>query len=179
MKPKIIKNFASDQELQELNNWCINNHKNRLLFRDANMGEKNTRLTTRYSDNIKFSFPEVATSVRQRIIDQLVITDYKTPPFHDGIVCGIGFEGGTIYEHLDPVWHDNTYTLHCNIISQKSLSGGTTIIDGTEYETEPNDLLCYPVSELKHSVTEIHGSVPRILWVFGFSVPKNFTVGES
>jgi 4-hydroxy-3-methylbut-2-enyl diphosphate reductase IspH len=90
------------------------------------------------------------------------------PGYCHGMVNGIGFENGSIYEHVDPIYIPNTVTIHCNIISQKSEGGGITYIDEIKYETDETDVLIYPVSKIKHSVDKIVGDVPRILWVFGF-----------
>jgi hypothetical protein len=169
--PTIIRNFITEVERDELNKWCLDNYKNPKLFRDANMGKKNTRLTTRYSHKNDLIFPDISYKIRNRIITRLEITNSLVPDFKDGIVCGIGFNSGDIYKHTDPIWYPDTFTLHCNIISQKPKSGGITIIDEIEYETNETDLLCYPVSELPHSVNEIQGDTERILWVFGFSIP--------
>jgi hypothetical protein len=171
INPIIIRNFITDEMKLELNNWCLENYKNTKIFKDADMGKKDTRLTTRYTTDDTLIFPNVAYDIRNKIIKELNITKSFIPNFKDGIVCGIGFDSGDIFPHKDPVWFPHTYTLHCNIISQKPKSGGITFIKGLEYETNENDLLCYPVSELPHSVNEIHGDIPRILWVFGFSIP--------
>lgn len=170
--PTIIKNFITEIERDELNKWCLDNYKNSKLFTDPNMGKKGTRLTTRFTPKNSFTFPDVAHKVRSKIIEHLGIENSLIPPYKDGIACGIGFDSGDILEHKDPVWYPGTYTLHCNIISQKPTSGGITIINGIEYETNETDLLCYPVSELPHSVNEIQGNIERILWVFGFAVPR-------
>jgi hypothetical protein len=170
-RPTVVRNFITEAERNELNTWCLDNCKDPGLFRDANMGKKNTRLTTRYTQKDTLIFPDIAYTIRKRIIEHLEITNFLVPDFKDGIVCGIGYNSGDIYEHKDPVWYPGTYTLHCNVISQKPEAGGVTIIEGIEYETNETDLLCYPVSELPHSVNEIQGDTERILWVFGFSIP--------
>jgi len=166
MRPIILKNFIDKYTVEQLNKWTIDNYTKE-FFRDANMGKPGTRLTTRYSHN--FEFPDIAYKVKDKIISTLGIK-FLEPAYKDGIVSGIGFEGGSIFEHIDPTWHPNTYTMHCNIISQKSIDGGITYIERIPYETDPTDLLLYPVSTLSHYVDEIKGNIPRILWVFGFSV---------
>jgi len=166
MKPRVIKNFIDEYTIEQLNKWTMGNYTNE-FFKDANMGIPGTRLTTRYSHN--FEFPHIAYKIKEKIISTLGIK-FQEPDYKDGMVNGIGFEGGSIFEHIDPVWYPDTYTVHCNIISQKSTSGGITYIEGVPYETDPADLLIYPVSSLSHYVDEIKGSIPRILWVFGFSV---------
>jgi hypothetical protein len=170
--PFIIKNFASEDEIEQLNLWTINNYKKH-FFLDANMGIPGTRLSTRYfNDCSQLNFPKETFSIKQRIINVLDLKNFKMPGFCHGIVNGIGFNDGDIYEHTDPVWHENTYTLHCNIISQKPEVGGVTYIEGEKYETDPRDLLVYPVSEKKHNVDTIRGETPRILWVFGFCIER-------
>ncbi len=175
MNVKTIENFVNKNQLEELNDWTLDNYK-KLSFTDANMGIPSTRLTTRYTGkNINFSYPKVSYKIKNQIIKQLNINnEYLSPPIgKDSIVNGIGFDGGDIFEHMDPIWFPNTYTIHCNIISQKPLKGGVTIIENKEYDINEGDLLIYNVSHLKHKVTSIEGNLPRILWVFGFSVNFN------
>ncbi len=172
MNAKIIKNFVNEEEIKELNFWTLNNYKSE-FFTDANMGVPSTRLTTRYAEeNTNFTYPKVAYNIKNKIIKCLNIDNkYLSPPIgKDSIINGIGFDGGDIFEHIDPIWFPNTYTIHCNLISQKSLKGGVTIIDNKKYDINEGDLLIYNVSHLKHKVTLIEGKKQRILWVFGFSV---------
>ncbi len=175
IKPQIVKNFISDQEIQELNDWTNNNYK-KSFFSNVSMGIINTRLSTRFSKDDAFDYPEVSYQIKKRILEYLKthhsIIKIDQPGYKDGIVNGIGFNGGDIFSHKDPIWFPGSYTLHCNIITQKSLKGGVTYIDDVPYETNPSDLLMYPVSELEHRVDVIKGSVPRILWCFGFSIFK-------
>ncbi len=172
---KIIKNFVNEEDFKELNFWTLNNYKS-ASFTDANMGAPSTRLTTRYAGkNTNFSYPKVAYNIKNKIIECLNISKkYLSPPIgKDSIINGIGFDGGDIFEHTDPIWFPNTYTIHCNIITQKSIKGGITIIENREYDINEGDLLIYNVSHLKHKVTLIEGTLPRIFWVFGFSVNFN------
>lgn len=172
--PHIIKNFISNNTVKVLNEWAYETISSQPhLFYDANMGLKGTRLTTRYNKNCdKLSFPAQAFELRVKIARYLNIKNYKDPNYCHGIVCGIGYNNGSIYEHTDPVYHEGTYTLHCNVITQAAESGGITIIDYIPYPTKPNDILVYPVSKVKHSVTTIEGNTPRILWVFGYCIDE-------
>jgi hypothetical protein len=137
------------------------------------MGDPGTRLTTRYS-TVKegLSFPDAAYRIKSRIIDKLNIQNHKEPSFFDGIVCGIGFEGGDIFSHKDPIWHKDTYTFHCNVLTSKPEQGGNTFVRNKMIPVEEGDLLCFDVSGQKHKVDKIIGEKPRILWVFGFSLPN-------
>ena len=49
MDYKIIKNFLSKDEKNDLVKWIMNNKDNTELFKDANMN--GNRITTRYSKN--------------------------------------------------------------------------------------------------------------------------------
>lgn len=172
IQPHIIKNFILNDTIKVLNNWaCETIKQHPHYFTDPQMGLKDTRFTTRYyKDCNKLSFPVEALDLRVKIADFLNIESYKDPDYCNGIVCGIGYKNGDIYEHTDPVYHEGTYTLHCNAITQSAEEGGITIIEGIEYPTKPNDILVYPVSKVRHSVSTIKGNTPRILWVFGYCI---------
>lgn len=163
---KVIPNFVSSDECAELSSWISNNHH---IFVNANMG--GIRKTTRYLTS-GLEFPKVALEIRKRIKQHLGLKDMVRPPFIDGMVASYAEPGDTCYEHVDPEWFKNHHTLHCNVIVQKPEGGGNVVIDGHEYDTPQGDVICYYVSDLKHSVTEVIGNVPRLMWIFGFCVEK-------
>lgn len=176
---KIIKNFVCPDELRILNIWSLQNViDNPHWFNDANMDphKAKTRLTTRFInnhciDNICIDYPKTSYDVQNRIINLFELELFRKPTsFFDGIVNGIGFEGGSICSHVDPIYFDGTQTLHCNVISQKSNTGGVTVIENVAYDVDEGDLLCYVVSKLNHEVTQTAGKTNRILWVFGFCI---------
>lgn len=163
---KVISNFLSNAECNELASWIMSNHH---TFVNANMG--GNRKTTRYL-NGDIKFPDVALKIRNRIKQHLKLEDIVRPPFIEGMVASYAEPGDTCYEHIDPEWHEEHHTLHCNVIVQKPKSGGNVIIEGQEYDMPQGDIICYYVSDLKHSVTEVIGEVPRLMWIFGFCVKK-------
>lgn len=179
MYVKVVKNFLFEHELEILNSWTLENWKN-YYFSDANMDpyHSETRFTTRMGNEsiakdsgVVINYPEVCYNIQDRMVNFFRLHDCKSPPsFYDGIVNGIGFSPGIIEEHIDPVYIDGTHTLHCNVVSQNSISGGITTIEGIEYPVENGDLLMYIVSKHYHYVSEIQGNIPRILWVFGFCI---------
>jgi len=181
---KVIKKFADNTEIGILNWWSLSNFKeNPHQYHDPNMDSHHprSRFTTRLKQHqnytntdVKIDYPLVSYMIQDRIIKELKLDEFKfPPPFYNGIVNGIGFGKGLIEEHIDPIYYENTCTMHCNIITKKSDSGGITVIDGIEYDVDPGDLLCYPVSEVKHRVTLTRGLTNRILWVFGFCISRN------
>jgi len=181
MYVKVIKNFVTTKDLEQLNKWTLDNFtSNPQWFMDARMDnyKEKTRFTTRLHNdfnhkesNYYINYPQTSYEIQNRIVNFFRLENIKKPPsFVDGIVNGIGFDGGSICNHIDPTYFPNTYTMHCNIISQKADSGGVTIIENVEYDIDEGDLLCYVVSEHYHEVTPTVGKKNRILWVFGFCI---------
>jgi len=171
MDHKIVKDFATKEEQEELINWILNNKDSSWLFTDAGMG--GNRITTRYST--EFSFPETAYIIRKRIKKYLInelklIDDFKIPKFQDGIVASYAGENDTVYEHKDPQWYPSYETLHCNLMLQKSLKGGEPVINKKRIELRERDLWCYYVSKIKHGAAKVIGNKPRLMFVFGFCV---------
>lgn len=176
---KIIKNFISDEERQILNFWTLSNYPEE-YFRDPTMDDlyEGTRYTTRgpNEDDVKermlIEYPKEAYDIRKRIIEAFDLEGYRHPrSFYDGIVNGIGFENGNIFNHIDPIYFPGTNTLHCNIVTQKPHHGGNVVINDVEYDVEDTDLMYYMVSKHYHSVTRTSGLKHRILWVYGFCIP--------
>ena len=164
---KLIPNFVSSNECAELTSWINSNHNN---FVDARMG--GIRKTTRYiKDGIKF--PQIALEIRERLKNHLDLEDMIRPPFAKGMVASYAEPGDTCYEHIDPVWCEGHYTMHCNVIVQKPESGGNVVIEGQEFDMPEGDIICYYVSNLKHSVTEVMGSKNRLMWIFAFCVQED------
>ena len=181
MYVKVIKNFVRRDELNILNIWTLQNFvDNPQWYTDAGMDlyKNKTRFTTRLANDVAhikngvyIDYPKTSYGIQNRIVDFFRLQSCKKPPsFVDGIVNGIGFDGGSICSHIDPIYFDDTHTLHCNVISQKSDIGGVTIIENVEYDIDEGDLLCYIVSKHYHEVTPTVGNKNRILWVFGFCI---------
>tara|TARA_R100001086_G_scaffold229483_1_gene149386 strand:+ start:1782 stop:2300 length:519 start_codon:yes stop_codon:yes gene_type:complete len=167
MSYKIIKNFISEKEQEELVEWIIDNKNNANLFKDAEMPGSN-RVTTRYSKD--FSFPHTAYKIQRRIINQLKFKDFKLPKYHQGIVASYAGENDTVGHHLDPQWYPPYETLHCNVLLQKPLKGGKPIIDKETIDLDERDLWCYYVSKVEHGSSKVIGKKPRLMYVFGFCI---------
>ena len=127
------------------------------------------RITTRYTKKY-FSHPESAYKIQRRIIDKLKIGSFIFPNTMHGILADCAGEGDTVYEHTDPQWYPPRETLHCNLMLQKSINGGIPIIEGEEIDLNEKDLLCYYVSRVKHSSSEVVGKRLRLLYTFGFCI---------
>ena len=164
---KIYRNFISTEECSTLSNWIIEN-KNNLFFKDAQMNGR--RLTTRYSDN--FLFPKLAYQIQNKIIKKLNLKNYHLANFKDGMVASYAKPGDTCYIHKDPVWIQNTTTLHCNI-KLSNHEGGNPIIKNKKIYLNKGDMWIYTVSDVEHGSDVVLGNTPRMLWVFGFSITQN------
>jgi hypothetical protein len=78
-----------------------------------------------------------------------------------------------VYKHKDPKSIDGLATLRCNILTQAADAGGILYIEGQQVDVKEGDLHCYLVSEHEHWATEVEGSTPRIMWMFGAHVEAN------
>jgi len=176
---KIVKNFITDKEVKVLNRWTLEHYKNP-YFMDPRMNkdDKQTRFTTRHAygrceeyQDYKVEYPKEVYDIQKRLIDYLKVKENRIAPwpsFTDGICTTIAFPPGSCCKHTDPVYYENTYTLHCNFVTQNPESGGITYVEDDPYQFGEKDMLMYITSHLDHEVTEISGDTPRILWVYGF-----------
>jgi hypothetical protein len=183
-KPKFIKNFLDQHELYCLNNWTLENYSGP-FFVDPKMNDdiSQTRFTTRHPrlredsyKNQKVNYPKEVYDVQKRLIKTLKLKhSHIAPPqcFDDGICTTLAFSPGSCSRHVDPIYYNNTYTLHCNFITQNPEEGGITFIEGKGYKFAEKDAILYLSSHMEHEVSECFGNIPRILWVFGFCIDES------
>jgi hypothetical protein len=181
---KVVKNFVDKRTVSELTQWTLSNYKDSKVFIDPYMGEPGTKFSNRFATPIKlksgeviksddsFTYPDIVYDVQEKLNKYLKLdaSTYLAPIGKDGIVTDITLPGGTVSEHIDPVWVENYYTIHCNLVTQTPNGGGVTIIDGQSFNPEEGDVLIYAVSEHHHRVTKVEGDRLRVLWTFGFCV---------
>lgn len=178
---KIVKNFISENEVKVLSNWTSSNYKQPYFMNPKmNYDECQTRFTTRHAygrikeyQDFKVKYPKEVYDIQQRLFQYLNLTQNNIipfPSFTDGVVTTIAFSPGSCVRHKDPTYYPNTYTLHCNFCTQTPVNGGITILEGKEYSFDYRDMIMYVSSHLEHEVTPCVGDIPRILWVFGFSI---------
>lgn len=168
-KIQYIENFYDDQIKKELNSWTLINYKNSNIFTEANNNPPGTSLTTRWT-NEKISFPPAAYHLQQKIIESLNLKNYKLR-YDSGIINTVNYPGCEVWEHIDNATITDHMIYHCNIVTKKPI-GGETVIEDVPYDLKENDLLCYAVSELRHKVNLVKGDSLRVMWTFGFHIPK-------
>lgn len=177
MLTKVIKDFLSYDEVSKLNEWALSNYRGPFFVPPKDMDSgyakyRPTRLTTRGFGltNAPLEYPKVSYQVQKRIKELFKIEDCSyPPPYFDGIVCGVGLRGGYIDTHIDPIFYDETETVHCIFKTQKPDSGGNTIVEDLEFDKiNERDMLICVVSKQKHGASRIVGNKPRVLWYYGF-----------
>tara|TARA_Y100001963_G_scaffold70707_1_gene98378 strand:+ start:232 stop:837 length:606 start_codon:yes stop_codon:yes gene_type:complete len=177
---RVVKKFVSPSQLNILNEWSIKNYKSDFfksiymyhsVHRDKTVKDTHfsTRLCTARNKDHLFEYPEECYLIQDRLKNKFKL-DKVAPIGKNGIVTGVGIHGDVICEHRDPQWEEGRFTVHFNLLSQKPLSGGITIVDNCSYNIDVGDMLIYNVQSLKHRVTQVKGDVKRIMWVFGFCV---------
>ena len=173
MRIDIYPDFATQEEINALNEWTQLGVKNKWLDIGYCIEKpKVNRLTSRMYGN-RFEYPKIVIDLSERIRKFLGIDIYPLIEGHgrDGVVVSYTLPGGDVYKHLDPKSHNGVATLRCNILTQKADSGCQLYVGGTPVNFNVGDLHCYLVSEHYHWATEVEGSTPRIMWMFGAHVP--------
>jgi hypothetical protein len=174
MRIDIYPNFATQEEINALNEWAELGVKNKWLGIGITVGAKatTTRLTSRlYGD--RYEYPQVVRDLSDRIRKFISISSYPLIEGHgrDGVVVTYTYPGGDVYKHKDHQSVEGLATLRCNILTQKADSGCQLYVDGQQVNFNVGDLHCYLVSEHEHWATKVEGNTPRIMWMFGAHVP--------
>jgi hypothetical protein len=176
MRVEIIKNFINDEEIKILNDWVNLGVQNKWL--DIGVTDKviptQKRLTTRFYKD-RFEYPLLAYEISKKIRKFIGIDNFPLILGHgrNGIVVSYTMNGGDVYKHKDPRSINGLATLRCNIMTQKSQSGGQLYIDDVPIDFNVGDLHCYLASEHEHYATIVEGDTPRIMWMFGCHLPAD------
>jgi hypothetical protein len=176
MRIEIYPNFATQEEVKALNDWVKLGVANKWL--DAGITDfiniTVKRLTSRLYGH-RFNYPEEVLRLSKKVRDYVGVKNYPLIEGHgrDGVVVSYTMSGGDVYKHKDPKSTEGLATLRCNILTQKADAGGVLYVDGQQIDIEVGDLHCYLVSEHEHWATEVEGSTPRIMWMFGAHVPAD------
>lgn len=174
---KVFKNFASEQECKELNDWVIKGIENGWLDKGLSGTTKTwtceQRYTSRrYADRFE-KYPDVAYKLFDRITKLINLEGYEKSIAgggKDGIVVSCTFPGGDVYKHQDPMEANNFHVLRCNILSSEADDGGQIYVNGEHTPINVGDLHCYLASKYLHHVTTVEGNNKRILWMFGYQI---------
>jgi hypothetical protein len=176
MRIDVFPNFATQEEINALNEWVKLGVVNGWLSFGITDFSKLTskRLTSRLYGH-KYEYPQIVRDVSERIRKFVGVDTYPLVVGHgkDGVVVSYTLPGGDVYKHRDNKSADGLATLRCNILTQKADAGGVLYVDGQQVDIGVGDLHCYLVSEHDHWATEVEGETPRIMWMFGAHVPAD------
>jgi hypothetical protein len=168
----VKKNFITADDCLKLSSWVDVGVENKWLDKGVSRGsqwEYGKRLTTRnYGD--RFEYPSVAHEVFKKITDALDLHGVRKSSAgggRDGIVVSCTFPGGDVYKHTDPL-EGKLQVLRCNIMTRPADAGGELFVNDQKINVGVGDLHCYLASNSPHYVTEVKGSTPRVLWMFGY-----------
>lgn len=174
MTIKFFDDFITQKQCNQLYDWTYENRNKKFFMPVGDLhGRLTNRTTTRFY-NQYIDFPELAYTIRKNI-DQLTCFDQsKLPPFYKGIYSGLQLvsEGSEYSMHTDPVYYDDTITVHCNIVVNQTVGGELYTNDST-VEMQQGRLVIIPVSEISHGVRKLKYDMPRNLWVFGYCISKD------
>jgi hypothetical protein len=176
MRLEVFKNFITPEQCQQLNAWVYEAVENSWLGPGISKMDRNyqLRLTSRlYAD--RFEYPDLVRELSDRIRDFVGIADCPLITGHgrDGVVVSYTLPGGDVYRHRDPRSSNDWSALRCNILTQAADTGGVLFVDDQQIDIEVGDLHCYLASDYFHSVTEVQGNTPRIMWMFGAYAPAS------
>jgi len=174
MRIDIYPNFATQEEINALNEWAELGVKNKWLDLGIRGGDMayTKRLTSRlYGD--RYEYPQIVRDLSNRIRKFVGIDTYPLIEGHgrDGVVVSYTMNGGDVHKHKDPFGPYNLATLRCNILTQKAEAGCELYVEGQHINIGVGDLHCYLASEHRHWATPVEGNIPRIMWMFGAYVP--------
>lgn len=168
----LIRGFVDPTELAEIVEWFdTTDHLKIAPNLQGRTYPRKNRKTTRMVAGVKF--PGKVYEIKDRIIERFGIT---TGPQWSATRGGIFAEttGNTegedaLPEHLDVL--DSMTAKHVmtyNVMVQRAETGGLFRIGGEEYDLDPGDLIAFPASEIKHSVSPIGGDTFRHILLYRF-----------
>lgn len=178
----VLRSFITPEECSSLTAWAMESADSQFVDGvSRNVGSTEfikikTRRTNRMAQNILY--PDLVYAIQARLRAEFpLIQDAEIIKHHgkDGVVVSITYDTGDVYRHKDPAVDDqvpNTIALRFNLLVSKAESGGLIHVEDETYDLNPGDLMAYSVSENYHSVDTCSGSNPRIMFMFGFCVPR-------
>lgn len=177
MKVRVFKNFLSKEDCDALNAVARTGLKEGWISDGISRGANNykNRFTSRmHMENAEY--PQIVRDISDKVRKHVGIDRFPIIAGHgkDGVVVSYTMQGGDVYAHKDPRSTDGLPTYRCNILTQANEEGADIYVGGQKIEVEVGDLHCYLVSEIEHYVTEAKGETPRIMWMFGAHIPKEY-----
>lgn len=163
--------FISVEEQDELRGIALDYFKQGVL-------EGNPRGPHRYRAriwNTVYCTPFIS-QLGARISDAFQLRGYPVDP-QLGWIISLIENGGQIHPHIDKYeYHvkNNAKHLRCNIMVSKENDSANPVIDGKVIDVAERSLWVFFPSEVVHSTQLLDVVEPRIVFQFGFVVPKDY-----
>ena len=172
----IKQKFLSQPEIDGLNAFADDGVERKFLGPGLDRGSFNysKRYTSRFYGDT-FDYSPIVYVIYSKITDLLSLHHLNRSARgggKNGVVVSCTFDGGDVYEHMDPKEDHGFDVLRCNIMTRKPVEGGVLFVGGKQIELEEGDLHCYLASDVKHYVTTVSGPRSRVLWMFGYQIRK-------
>jgi hypothetical protein len=168
--------FISVDEQNKLRSIALDYYKQGIL-------ESNPRGPHRYRakiSNTSFCTPFI-NQLGERIRDLFQLGNFPVDP-HLGWIISLIEKGGQIHPHIDKYeYHikNNAKHLRCNILVTRENDTANPVIDGKVLDVNERCLWGFFPSEVVHSTQLLDVVEPRIVFQFGFLVPKDYQLPDN
>lgn len=175
MAALLVSQFISDTERSSLVQTAME-------YLERGVLERNKAGVKRYRKkvfNTQYSTP-LMSALGKRIAHHLGIEDCPVDPYLGWIISVIK-PGGYIQAHRDAhqhYQHTGDKHLRCNLLVQGSHASTHPRIGKLRLDVSEGDLWAFFASDHVHGTDVIEGSENRIVYQFGFVVPKDYPLAE-
>lgn len=175
MSALLVSQFITDKERSDLVATAMD-------YLERGVLERNKAGVKRYRKkvfNTQYCTPLIS-ALGKRIAEQMGIEDCPVDPYLGWIISVIQ-PGGFVQPHRDAHQHyQNTGDKHlrCNLLVQGSHSSANPRIGKLRLPLREGDLWAFFASDHVHGTDVIEGSENRIVYQFGFVVPKDYPLND-
>lgn len=120
-------------------------------------------------------------SIADRVVERLQLQGFEADPYLGWIISLIQ-PGGHIHVHVDTFERyslDGEKHLRCNVMVSSDNESYNPVIGETDVAVGERDLWCFFASDIQHGTQVVAGNKPRIVYQFGFSMPRSYRLQQS
>lgn len=165
MKTLFLPSYINKVTCDALCLWTLNNP-------DAlrNTPSKGRLISKPESHN----YPDEALGIHSDLKAQFPILESDFRLWHKGILTGAIHPKGVFEPHVDTNYKsDNKSVVGFNLLVSQPEGGGILTVDGHQYEQKIGDMTAFLITDYYHSVSEVVGNIPRVMWYWRFYVDKD------
>lgn len=176
LHPKVYKNFISDEQRLSLNNYATTLFEQKRFY--PNKNPRRYFLTLKRNprvDNNGLYYTKEINSLFTRISDTLDLSQPIVDPVI-GVIISYMEPGAFIHKHKDlynSAKYANNDNYRFNIMVNRNYDNSyNPIINDISYDVLNCDAWCFNATQCAHQTLPITGPEPRIVYQFGFLIPK-------